>query len=656
MHRVIARSFPFVLFLAPLTVGLTACGEKFSDEPYGPVDLAPFYADGATPGNIAAGVPKNIDPIVHFFRGQKADYYDFGFSKSIAALPDPTTVAIYNVPATVSLPKFAPVSPMYFFFDAAGKPMFSRPARENRNWTFHMRGGKEVLDPNPTANAPKKLAYPVRARALWKDPGRGNTADYQRPIVDDLPDSNRYSGLREIVKVKVKGGYEPDSIKSWKTLEAAIAAKEVEVQRTGKVINCPMVDERTYVTPSIMAHNVPHPRVEVWFRRKLGGCYLIDGWEALGRVDNKGNEDIEDDDYPLYTWGEDAQRLNVMDVSTIVTGEGNARVTDVVAPLGRVFMPRVVIETTGGVPLLFKTKAVADGALPRRNDADPPGYRPVRAVWGINIPQRDPPYPARTDNTLEDDRLLDAAQLSPSNEPNGGIHNFPLVGSAVRCGTDPVGMTPGMPTDPDPCAPLGLECPLRRGTPVQFCDAKKVGYGDYCSPGVAACAPALTPGDKAEAAFFSGQPGSITQSGTAKAYTCHGGPVPGTGHCYAQCDGNAPNLLFGQKVKLDISVQVEDPEKLMVPLDSRCGGEKMPGFQCLPISDRLKDSGGRMCLRLCDIRNPINFNEALCSYATRVSVSDAEEKKDLDLAAGTKCLTVSSITACVKDYAFEPAK
>jgi len=57
--------------------------------------------------------------------------------------------------------------------------------------------------------------------------------------------------LQEIVEVTITaGGFPPDSIKSLSTINAAVADGRASLQRTGKVINCPIVDERTAVTPS----------------------------------------------------------------------------------------------------------------------------------------------------------------------------------------------------------------------------------------------------------------------------------------------------------------------------------------------------------------------------------------------------------------------
>ena len=68
-----------------------------------------------------------------------------------------------------------------------------------------------------------------------------------------------------------------------------------------------MVDDRTFVTPSPMAVRmkadparpevqpfyVPHPRVEIWYRTKLGSCYLANGWETLGETKVENNRELD---------------------------------------------------------------------------------------------------------------------------------------------------------------------------------------------------------------------------------------------------------------------------------------------------------------------------------------------------------------------------
>ena len=144
------------------------------------------------------------------------------------------------------------------------------------------------------------------------DPGRNNSDDYQRPIIDKLANDSTYTGLWEVVGVKTQAGYVPDTIKSWKTLDAAIEAKKVSIDRTLKVINCPVIEEATWVVPTSMMYRqarpgrqaavTPQPRVELWFRTKLGCCYLAaPGCETIADLDDRDARDPANID--LFTYG-----------------------------------------------------------------------------------------------------------------------------------------------------------------------------------------------------------------------------------------------------------------------------------------------------------------------------------------------------------------
>jgi hypothetical protein len=80
-----------------------------------------------------------------------------------------------------------------------------------------------------------------------------------------------------VVEVTAPDGYEPDSIKSYESLKKGLDSGEFTERGTGKVINCPVLDERMYIEPTAMAYNIPRPRIEVWYRTKQGSCFLADG-------------------------------------------------------------------------------------------------------------------------------------------------------------------------------------------------------------------------------------------------------------------------------------------------------------------------------------------------------------------------------------------
>src|SRR5215213_9149319 len=228
------------------------CGEdELSDDAYGAIDLTPFYADGASVANPRQAVPAELRPNKGWYEGLRTEFYDFGVvnhrRKRNAA------------GATIREPDIAYVNPIYFFYDQAGLPLFSKPLFDERTGTWSMKGGQNLLDPNPLP-APEANAgvyystpYSQRLRRPVVDADR-RSDDYQRPIIDKLANDSTYTGLWEIVQIKTQNGYVPDAIKSWKTLKQAIDDKKVTSQRTLKVINCPVIEEATWVVPSPMIY------------------------------------------------------------------------------------------------------------------------------------------------------------------------------------------------------------------------------------------------------------------------------------------------------------------------------------------------------------------------------------------------------------------
>jgi len=119
-------------------------------------------------------------------------------------------------------------------------------------------------------------------RAELFDSDRG-TSSYQRPIINVLLDDASYNGLWEVVEITVNDSeYKVDDVKSEDKLEEGLDDGRLTARHTGFVINCPVVDERTAVLPSANNTTVPRPRIEVWYRTKLGNCFLANGWESIG--------------------------------------------------------------------------------------------------------------------------------------------------------------------------------------------------------------------------------------------------------------------------------------------------------------------------------------------------------------------------------------
>lgn len=413
MIRASARLACAVLALA-LGGFAAGCGaDDFSDDAFGVMDLAPYLDGGVN------AVPLQSEAQIGYVKGDKVEYYDFGV---VPALTDPLT----------GEPTGARVQSMYFLFDAAGNPLFSEPRRESRGGADWMKGGKNVLDPNPKefakgspeADAQKKLAYPVRLRDPAIDPRRG-TNDYQRPIIDFFPGDITpskpfYTGLWEIVEVTVPDGYTPDSIKSWKTLKRAIEGGSFKPRRTEKAINCPVTDERTSVVTGVSNRPIRHPVIELWYKRKLGFCYLANGWETLGN-----------DDGHLYPANSDNSRLDTFDVNRIKVGseEGKTGRTELAVPVQDLFIPAHIVPnqdpTRTSTRVRMVKNAVSD-AKPRHTEADPPGYTPIFWMWDFVVP---------SDYVLGTVTSLAQVYSFPAGPRDNRliIRNYPVRGTITPC-------------------------------------------------------------------------------------------------------------------------------------------------------------------------------------------------------------------------------
>jgi hypothetical protein len=498
------------VFAASL-LALVGCGEdELSDEFYGPIDLAPYFYDGSTAAAPDRGLPREIKPARGWYNGNRVDFYDFGL---VAARRRRNAAG-----ATLAEPDIAYVQPMYFFFDRGGRPMFSKPIFEWRTGLFHMRGGENALDPNP-AQAPAdsnrakgyyELAYSARARATLLDPER-NSDDYQRPIVDVLTGNANYTGLWEIIEVTAPDGYRPDAIKNFATLQAGIDQGKFTTRRTQKVINCPVVDDRTFVTPSPMVARmkpnpngnemrpfyVPQPRMEIWYRTKLGSCYMANGWETIGETKVEGGKEADPRDpanLTLFKAGTEAdRRIDTFDVIRYSVGEGNNQVLTVVVPTGKVFTPKVTINTLNPSQANYDLRYFGDditGAIPRHYPNDPPGYSPVVWLQDITVPQ-DPPFASGSFKGLDD-----VNPLAISARAGVFTRNYPVVGVASPCKSNndcaafdrqcnvlpDLDLATGDPPPGKNIADITIE---REGGPR--CDIPAVGYGQYCAPGIARC-------------------------------------------------------------------------------------------------------------------------------------------------------------------------
>jgi hypothetical protein len=550
----------FLGVVTAVTAVTSGCSDEFSDEKFGVLDLASFY-DGGTQTNPAAGIPTEIPPAPGYVEGKDAEIYDFGV---VPAVRNST-----GVPVAVL------VQPMYFFFDKQARPLFSRPVRELRDGTDWMRGGYDLLNPNPKdfcegptppadcteKNAAQRmLSYSLRVRDPLVDRNRGGADDYQRPIVDVVPGNNRppraqYTGLWELVTVTVPDGYELDAIKHAATLGKALDSGKFAKRHTGKVINCPIIDERTVVPRGMTSRRIFHPRIEIWYRRQLAFCFLANGWETLGNPNGD-----------LYYADQDAERFDTFAVSRVQVGSG----TELAVNVGRAYRPAtyIVDEETGAPKLLNRPLGnIIVSELPRRDRNDQSAYTPMRWVFDVPAPID---YAVGTWKTVEDiDPSI--ARGSPVQVRNIAVRGVTLPCSFAQtpkgCGR-PINNANGMQTGVDPAGdPVcnnerdpsnPKDAPLECNPDTCLCDAPFVGYGQACGVGIAQC---------------NVKPDKFAPEG----YRCF---PPWGGFCQRGCDPAEPNTRSADNMG-------KEPQQL---LDSRCG--ELPGFYCY--------AGLQTCIKFCD--------------------------------------------------------
>jgi len=606
-------------------VVVSGCGnDKLSDDAYGFIDLAPYYYDGSSAANPSAGLPREFAPTKGWLNGVRAEFYDFGL------------VGVTKKRTDTKLPDYASIPPMYFFFDSGGNPLFSKPVYENRTGLWHMRGGKDVLNPNPVNNAPRNVPYSVRTRSTL--------GSFQRPIVDRLQHNTDYSGLWEIWEVTTPDNYDADSIKSYATLQKGIDAGTFSVRRTKKVINCPVLDDRQYVVPTPLYYGVPHPRIELWYRTKQGSCFLADGMLTLGAVDQATTN------VTLYKAGpsSDSKRLQTFDVISYTIGSGESARTTITAPVSKLFIPTAKVATLdsrGTSDVRYTGDNVGDGGLPKLTPADPPGYRPIRWLWDLNVPQ-DPPYQAATyKSTAQMDPVQMVNRLT-SNSPF--TKNYPLIAQNIPCNVADGTLVADSTVDPKTfvAKPVGLrdgnqaancaDLPHAPNVPLTCwttgiintvtgaivnepggarCDIPLNRFGEFCAPGIAGCLGFNPKKDPMKDGPLNEDEAAAKaiNSNIIGGYTCQPNTSQG-GYCFYRCDVDAS---AGSKDanKVDITYKGPDNQSKKdsadLPYDQRCGN--IPGYKCLNPAGTIPNQA-RVCLRQCDTGKPDTFNDEFCKY------------------------------------------
>ncbi len=615
-------------------IALAGCADDFSDEAFGVLDLAPLYEENAfVAGKADPGVdlPPQIDPQAGFVDGQEAgaaaEYYDFGI---VPFMVDPKTLT----------PVAVRVAPMYFFFTPDGLPLFSRPVREKRDHVDSMPGGKDTRNPNPEDRCAsgaettqackdyKKTPYPGRFRPPLVDPDR-RSADHQRPIVDvtpaDLSGTRvQYTGLWQIVEVTVPRGYDPDAIKHAGTLEQAVNSGKFKRRKTDKVINCPLLDERTYVSSGVSDNSIFRPRIELWYRRKLTFCYLAHGWETLGNVAGE-----------LYHAGQDASRIDTFDVSRIALGDGPGASTQLVVPVRRAYSPAIYTEDPNfGTPRITRlSDNIVTAAVPRHYSNDPPGYTPMKWMFDFKVAENYGDVSSRLGKIVTSLMGFDFSNAVAQRRSNGGVvlKNLVTRGALVKCVLPRIMKGPlnnsrevcgvqlfdaaGGETTIDSshdlaCNAVGLECNQETCT----CDVPEVKYGQSCGPGIARC--------------------QASEYDLGNALACY---PPWGGNCYKQCNRRLRNAHEMEN----------EGKKPWEALDSRCGD--VPGYRCFNYG--FPPLGG-ICLRGCntEIIDPVTRlpDAAQCSAQGQV------EGKPRDLGEGQTCQDLGRLQICAWPDGYTP--
>ncbi len=604
-----------------LIVGATGCSEEFSDDAFGVLDLTSVYDKNKLPGGdpSVTALPDQIGPQAGFLDGERAEYYDFG---AVPTIGDPRT----------GEPKAALVQPMYFFFRPDGVPLFSTPVRLTRDGSDVMPGGKRVLSPNPKDFCPvgadpvacaqlnaaqKKRPYPLRQRDYLSDPLRGGSADYQRPIVNVSPENtavnNPYTGLWEVIEVTVPDGYDPDAIKHAGTLQRALDSKKFKKRTTGKVINCPIVDERTYVPRGVTDRPVFRPIIELWYRRKLTFCFLANGWETLGGTTGQLLYGPTNGGAGVVV-NSDSDRVDTFDVSRIVVGQDATEQTKLVVPVSKMVIPAIYTDDqTGAAPNITRLPDnILSRGRPRHFPNDGFGYSPIRWMWDLRVY---PDYKIEGIKSLDD---VDPGHTSPWRPTV--VKNSPLRGTFLPCSyprkkiqtgpgssVDRCGKFVPNPENPDnendmiqdpkgdpACTPLGLEC----NKDTCYCDAPFVGYGQPCGPGIAQC---------------SSEKDGLSDLGSS----CF------AGFCYRRCRG------------LNLRAMENMGKKPTEFVDTRCG--ELSGYRCF--------LGVEVCLKNCDLNlsdamDPSRADSKQCAAPVKVGMETR------DIGDGQTCLDAGSVQVC----------
>jgi hypothetical protein len=268
----------------------------------------------------------------------------------------------------------------------------------------------------------------------------GKKSEGQAPIVDTLPDRVGYSPFFEIVRVTVPGGYRENEVKSLATLRDRAYATD----RTGIVVNCPIVSYDRELADGVTSRGVPFPKIALWFDRLQAYCLSLDGaWQTMETLTGGFTAPIVPQEviYPVVDLFGDVDPVDP---------ETGLR-TDLVLATGDLLGNRILPAIPGS------------GA-----------YSPLASIRYLPVPgdYRYGDYAETAD--------VDPADLLPADDPPQ-YRNLSYRGTVPACDTD------------DDCG-TGLSCNLEFGIreptdPANpgFCDTPPAGYGQECGPGIARC-------------------------------------------------------------------------------------------------------------------------------------------------------------------------
>jgi hypothetical protein len=145
-------------------------------------------------------------------------------------------------------------------------------------------------------------------------------------------------------------------------------------------------------------------------------------------------------------------------------------------------------------------------------------------------------------------------------------------------------------------------------------------------------------------------------------YQCQ--PATG-GYCYIRCDGGGSTTAGSYKDKLKVPDPRDSTGRATItedhdfPTDSRCGGDNLIGYKCMPAGGSA--SKRNVCMRDCKTQNTDNHNRLACDYKLNLqSHGDAVPfRMSADAPAipshgKQQCYTSVGVTGCQWNPDFEP--